>query len=578
MTFGKLVEQETGEWFPLGNDVITIGRYSENDIVLADPQASRHHAEIIREARRWVLHDLDSANGTFVNGRRITTPSVLRHGDLVRIGRIQLQVELPAAIAGQDTLVERIVPVAAAPSRGRARLPLLLVAILALAAAAALFFLLLLPRFRPDDQETVPTPAIQSPVAVAPTDLVTPTATLPAAASPTATELPTVAPPSPTDTVPPPTLAPPPPTDTPSVLPSIGFFRAQPSAIQEGECTRLEWGNVDNATRLVLSDVGPVAPEGRIDVCLDTSRTYTLRASGPGGGEAAQSITVSVAPATRAVIEYFHVVPAIIAPGACAELEWGLVKNAIEAVIEPGLGGVATPGKAEVCPTTTTRYVLTARDAQGERSAAATLVVSTEGAPQPVIAFFTANPVRIVAGECTTLEWGKVDYAAAVTIDHDIGGVATPGSQEICPARTTTYLMTAVGEGGRTEQSVTVTVSPGELADLPDLVVESIRFDPNPCFRTHNCKVRVTIRNDGSRDADHFVVRWSLVGDQAVPVEWDLPGLDAGEIKELSYTWIPATTGDELSTRAIVDPNEEVDEIEEGADNTLEQVITVLRP
>jgi hypothetical protein len=577
MTLGKLVEQETGEWFPLGNDVITIGRYSENDIVLADPQASRHHAEIIREGRRWVLHDLDSANGTFVNGRRITTPTVMRHGDLVRIGRIQLQVELPAAIARQDTLVERIAPVAAAPPRRRARLSLFFIAMLALAAVAA-FFLLLLPRFRPGDQEAVPTPAIQSPVVAAPTDLVTPTAVLPTAAQPTATKVPTVAPPSPTNTLPPPTIAPPLPTDTPSVVPSIGFFRAQPAAIEEGECTHLEWGDVENATRLVLSDVGPVAPEGRIDVCLDTSRTYTLRATGPGGGEATQSVTVSVQPATRAVIEYFRVVPGLIAPGTCAELEWGLVKNATEAVIEPDLGGVATPGRAEVCPAATTRYVLTARDAQGERTAAVTLVVSSEGAPQPVIAFFTANPARVVAGECTMLGWGKVDYAAEVTIDHDIGGVATPGSQEICPSKTTTYLMTAVGEGGRTEQSVTVTVSPGEIANLPDLVVESIRFDPNPCFRTHNCKVRVTIRNDGSRGASHFVVRWSLVDDQAVPVEWDLPGLDAGESKELSYTWIPATTGDNLATRAIVDPNEEVEEIEEGANNTLEQTIAVLKP
>lgn len=577
MSVGRLVEQETGEWFPLRDDVVTVGRHGENKVVLADPQASRRHAEIVREGRRWVLYDLGSANGTFLNGTRLTAPTVLRHGDLVRIGHTQLQVDLPAAVAGQDTLVERIAPVAAAPTQGRARLPLVVAGLLVLTAAIVLAAVLL-PRLRSDDQETRPTSVVQGPVIVVPSAVPEITPTPPAAAQPTATELPTVAPPSATDTLPPPTVEAPTPTDTPSVLPTIGFFRADPSTIEEGECTRLEWGGIENAHRLVLSDVGPVAPEGKIDVCLSSTRTYSLRATGPGGGETVENVTVTVQPATRAVIEYLHVVPALIAPGACAELEWGLVKNATEAVIEPGLGGVATPGRAEVCPTVTTRYILTARDPLGERTAAVTLVVSSEGALEPVIAFFTANPSRIVAGECTTLEWGKVDYAEAVTIDHGLGGVATPGSQEICPSRTTTYVMSAVGQGGHTEQSVTVEVAPGELADLPDLVVESIRFDPNPCFRTHNCKVRVTIRNDGSRSAGHFVVRWSLAADQAVPVEWDVPGLKAGESQELSYTWIPASTYDDLTTRAIVDPSQEIDEIEESTNNALEQPITVLRP
>ena len=55
---------------------------------------------------RWVISDLGSANGTFVNGQPVAGPHVLSHGDLIRIGQTQFQVEIAAALAAQDTLVE----------------------------------------------------------------------------------------------------------------------------------------------------------------------------------------------------------------------------------------------------------------------------------------------------------------------------------------------------------------------------------------------------------------------------------------------------------------------------------------
>ncbi len=51
---------------------LTLGRAPENDIVLDSPTVSRHHAELVRQHQGWVLRDLHSANGTFVNGERIT--------------------------------------------------------------------------------------------------------------------------------------------------------------------------------------------------------------------------------------------------------------------------------------------------------------------------------------------------------------------------------------------------------------------------------------------------------------------------------------------------------------------------
>ena len=48
-----------------------IGRHHENDLVLAEADVSRHHAEIVREGERYFLSDTNSRFGTFLNGERI---------------------------------------------------------------------------------------------------------------------------------------------------------------------------------------------------------------------------------------------------------------------------------------------------------------------------------------------------------------------------------------------------------------------------------------------------------------------------------------------------------------------------
>lgn len=74
----------------------TVGRDPGNDIILRDPKVSRHHAEIVFERGFFVLHDLSSANGTFVNAKRIRV-APLTHGAQVRMGNTQgrFSEELP---------------------------------------------------------------------------------------------------------------------------------------------------------------------------------------------------------------------------------------------------------------------------------------------------------------------------------------------------------------------------------------------------------------------------------------------------------------------------------------------------
>jgi hypothetical protein len=74
-------------------------------------------------------------------------------------------------------------------------------------------------------------------------------------------------------------------------------------------------------------------------------------------------------------IEYFQASPASIRAGGCTTLQWGKVSNATEARIEPGLGGVSTPGAETVCPLETTTYILTARGLGGTTQASTTVTV-----------------------------------------------------------------------------------------------------------------------------------------------------------------------------------------------------------
>jgi DNA-binding response OmpR family regulator len=69
----------------LTQDVTTIGRWEDNDVTIPDRWVSRHHAEIHRRGSCYTLHDLDSKNGLYVNGKRIVEPVMLQDGDQIQI-------------------------------------------------------------------------------------------------------------------------------------------------------------------------------------------------------------------------------------------------------------------------------------------------------------------------------------------------------------------------------------------------------------------------------------------------------------------------------------------------------------
>ncbi|HEX6290315.1 MAG TPA: DUF3662 and FHA domain-containing protein [Herpetosiphonaceae bacterium] len=76
--------------FPLESSLVTIGRGLNNDIILEDPRISRQHAQLRYKSRRFLIADQGSTNGTYVNGTAVTTEHVLRDGDIVSLGGLEL--------------------------------------------------------------------------------------------------------------------------------------------------------------------------------------------------------------------------------------------------------------------------------------------------------------------------------------------------------------------------------------------------------------------------------------------------------------------------------------------------------
>src|SRR5690606_9994844 len=95
--FGVVITEKGGAQRRLEFDKneVTIGRVQGNDIILPKGNVSKRHSRIVLKDNRFIVVDLKSTNGTYVNGRKITSPLVVKAGDKIYIGDFILTLDEP---------------------------------------------------------------------------------------------------------------------------------------------------------------------------------------------------------------------------------------------------------------------------------------------------------------------------------------------------------------------------------------------------------------------------------------------------------------------------------------------------
>lgn len=96
-----------GTVYALDTDQLTIGRDSSNEIPVNDAEVSRRHARLTFQGGKYVLEDMGSTNGTFVNGQRLSGPRVLKSGEVISLGE---QIVFVYEAIESDPVATRVSP------------------------------------------------------------------------------------------------------------------------------------------------------------------------------------------------------------------------------------------------------------------------------------------------------------------------------------------------------------------------------------------------------------------------------------------------------------------------------------
>jgi len=101
----------TGRVCELKVDKTTIGRSDDNVFQIADPSVSSHHCEVLLRGGEVSVRDLNSTNGSYINGAEITE-SVIKPGQILRLGQVEMRLETdaPTAPAKQQFDRTRVIP------------------------------------------------------------------------------------------------------------------------------------------------------------------------------------------------------------------------------------------------------------------------------------------------------------------------------------------------------------------------------------------------------------------------------------------------------------------------------------
>src|SRR5579862_1157888 len=106
--FTIIIQEKGGEQrrMVFNKPEVTIGRVQGNDIVLPKGNVSKRHARIVLKDGKFIIVDLKSTNGTYVNGRKITSPLVVKDADKIYIGDFIVGVDESASSEGESSSSE----------------------------------------------------------------------------------------------------------------------------------------------------------------------------------------------------------------------------------------------------------------------------------------------------------------------------------------------------------------------------------------------------------------------------------------------------------------------------------------
>jgi pSer/pThr/pTyr-binding forkhead associated (FHA) protein len=93
-----LTEGFTGRSHELKMETTTVGRVDDNAFQIPEASVSSHHCEILQRGSEIVVKDLNSTNGTFINGNQITE-GVLKPGQILKLGNVEMRLESGAPTA-----------------------------------------------------------------------------------------------------------------------------------------------------------------------------------------------------------------------------------------------------------------------------------------------------------------------------------------------------------------------------------------------------------------------------------------------------------------------------------------------
>ncbi len=104
-----LTENLKGLTHELKVERTTVGRVEDNTFQIAEPSVSSHHCEILLKGNDVVVKDLNSTNGTFINGERVTE-ALLKPGQTLRLGQVELKLDGPAPAGRRQLDATMVIP------------------------------------------------------------------------------------------------------------------------------------------------------------------------------------------------------------------------------------------------------------------------------------------------------------------------------------------------------------------------------------------------------------------------------------------------------------------------------------